>query len=399
MATIRERTKKDGTIYYEFTAFLGETKGKQVRKYKFWTPPLTKTGKTMTKKAAEKEAQSLADEWAKELRGGNIATEIITISKMFELWDKQHLETTLEKKTADNYRKLWKRVEPYIGFIKSDEINVRHINGFYLELQKKGANEKTGGGLCVNHYHRMLSSMFNWAIRNEHMIKNPCENASKPKYKSKAKAVFDFEQAQILLHNLTNESLEFQLQISILLTCGLRKGELFAIKESDILPNGILRVSRSISYVAGEEQFEKSTKTEDIRHIRLSNNLLSLLEQYRIEQAERIINLGDLFDNQGYLFTQNNGKPRHIDSISTKFKQYLRKCGFSEELVKGIHLHSLRDTFASLLLASGADVRTTAGLLGHSQPTLTLNVYGQFLPSQWGAAADIFNGMMLPASG
>jgi integrase len=76
--------------------------------------------------------------------------------------------------------------------------------------------------------------------------------------------------------------------------------------------------------------------------------------------------------------------------LKTPYKKFLKSCNFDDETVKVIPLKGLRDTFASLMLASGTDVRTVAGLMGHSQPTLTLNTYGQFLPSQWGAAADVF---------
>ena len=100
------------------------------------------------------------------------------------------------------------------------------------------------------------------------------------------------------------------------------------------------------------------------------------------------------------MFTQDNGKPRHVDGfLKTPYKSFLKRCNFNDETVKAIPLKGLRDTFASLMLASGTDVRTVAGLMGHSTPTLTLNTYGQFLPSQLNAAADVFAPLFKGASG
>jgi integrase len=92
-----------------------------------------------------------------------------------------------------------------------------------------------------------------------------------------------------------------------------------------------------------------------------------------------------LYEDRDYMFTQDSGKPRHVDGfLKNPYKAFLKRCGFDETTIKAIPLKGLRDTFASLLFARGTDVRTVAGLMGHSQPTLTLNTYGQFLPSQWG---------------
>jgi integrase len=163
---------------------------------------------------------------------------------------------------------------------------------------------------------------------------------------------------------------------------------------SDLLPDGVLRIQRSVSYIQGEGLHVKGTKTNNIRHIKLPDELLKTLSKFKKEQSARIKNLGDLFNDQDYIFAADDGNPRHVDGLSKNYKEFLRKCEFSEETIKAIPLKGLRDTFASLLFARGTDVRTVAGLMGHSQPTLTLNTYGQFLPSQWGAAAETFAPLM-----
>ena len=53
-----------------------------------------------------------------------------------------------------------------------------------------------------------------------------------------------------------------------------------------------------------------------------------------------------------------------------------------------VSLHSLRHTNATLLIGSGADVRTVSGRLGHSQTSTTLNIYAEFLQSADKAASE-----------
>lgn len=58
-------------------------------------------------------------------------------------------------------------------------------------------------------------------------------------------------------------------------------------------------------------------------------------------------------------------------TFTYRFKLILKKNGLPQEL----NVHSLRHTAASLMIAGGTDVATVAGILGHSQPSTTLDIY------------------------
>jgi len=52
-------------------------------------------------------------------------------------------------------------------------------------------------------------------------------------------------------------------------------------------------------------------------------------------------------------------------------------------------LHALRHTAASFIIGSGIDARTAATILGHANPSVTLNVYAHALQGSEAAAIDI----------
>ena len=73
-----------------------------------------------------------------------------------------------------------------------------------------------------------------------------------------------------------------------------------------------------------------------------------------------------------FVFRKHDSRdPMAPSTFTWWFKLILKKNGLPEKL----NVHSLHHSNASLLIAGGADVATVAGLLGHSQPSTTLDIY------------------------
>ena len=95
---------------------------------------------------------------------------------------------------------------------------------------------------------------------------------------------------------------------------------------------------------------------------------------------------GDLYQNTGYVFTNKLGKPFHPDSISSWFGRFVR----GNDLPP-IHLHSLRHTNTSLMIANGVDVETVSKRLGHADAQTTITIYTHQIRTADAAAAEMLD--------
>jgi integrase len=99
--------------------------------------------------------------------------------------------------------------------------------------------------------------------------------------------------------------------------------------------------------------------------------------------AERLA-AGPGYADGGYVVADPLGNPYAPSALSDAFRKIAKRAGVKKRL------HDARHTFATLLIGSGIDVRTTADLLGHSTPTVTLSIYShQILGRKEDAVAKV----------
>ena len=80
------------------------------------------------------------------------------------------------------------------------------------------------------------------------------------------------------------------------------------------------------------------------------------------------------YNREGYVFCQENGEPYEPRTYQDLFKRCVRQAGIADA-----NFHSLRHTFATRALEQGMDVVTLSRLLGHANPSITLDKYGHAL--------------------
>lgn len=248
-------------------------------------------------------------------------------------------------------------------------------------------------GNTVLHYHRVLSSILEKAVKWQVIFANPCRRVEAPRAERKEAAYLDENQAQQLLTCLQDEPLKYRAIVTTLLYTGMRRGELCGLEWSDIdFEHSLIDISRSSIYVPSRGVFDDETKTQSSKRvIKVPAEAMDLLRKLKAEQLETRLLIGDRWVDSGKVFIQWDGKPIYPDTLTKWFGDFVAR----HDLPK-IHLHSLRHTNATLLIAGGADLRTVSKRLGHSNMTTTSNIYTHAIQSADERAADLLGDILHP---
>ena len=117
---------------------------------------------------------------------------------------------------------------------------------------------------------------------------------------------------------------------------------------------------------------------------------MALLKQYRAWQAQEILKLYSYYDNQNFVFAQENGKPMHPDSVTVYLKRFSEKNNLPH-----INAHAFRHTMASMLYFNGVDSVSISKRLGHAQVSTTANIYAHVMEEADKKNADILSSIFL----
>lgn len=135
-----------------------------------------------------------------------------------------------------------------------------------------------------------------------------------------------------------------------------------------------------------------STRTVSIPHF-----LSKRLEQLHKSQDAFIAQVGDYWQGDNWLFTQDNGKMMNYSTpyqaLQDTINRY-NKDHSADEALPLIPFHGLRHTSATLLIASQQDVKTVSTRPGHAQTSTTMNIYAHALKESDRKAADALETML-----
>jgi integrase len=206
------------------------------------------------------------------------------------------------------------------------------------------------------------------------MPRDPCGPITAPRFNRYEIRTLDVGGVSALLRAAAGTWL--RLPIAVLVGTGLRRGELFGLKWSDIdLEACRLTVRRSVEMVRGVRR-EKPPKTvRSARTIALAPFVVAALQARKAEQILTFtVLLGDLEarrrQKEAYVFDRADGTVPNPDSFSWAFADLVRR----SKLPK-VRLHDLRHSHATIALAVGTDLKTISAALGHSTISVTADIY------------------------
>ncbi len=239
----------------------------------------------------------------------------------------------------------------------------------------------------VRGYHRLISSILSKAVKWGYIPFNPAVNAELPKLETKEAAHLDEAEARRLLQLLQNEPIKYRAAITFDLLSGLRRGELLGLRWSDVgFENETITIVQTSSYAKGKGVYTDTPKNKtSSRPLKLSRSAFLVLREYQEWQNKQRDLCGDRWkDADRRVFTTDEGAPIHPDALSKWFRNFADKCGFTD-----VHIHSLRHTYASLMISEGTPLVVVSRRLGHAQVSTTANIYAHVIQSADEKAAQI----------
>ena len=314
----------------------------------------------------------------------------ITLEAYINIWLRDIAPNKLARSTVVREKQDIDRLLPYLGRYKLTELRPEHFRKFYAELRKT-PNQFTGKPLSectIEGVHACLCGILSDAMEGGFLDHNPAWRTYRYVGKKKEKKIADEETTQKLIAALENESIKYETYFKLIIATGMRRGECCGLKWGDInYQEHTIHIQRNVVKVTGEEIIVKEPKTAaGDRYVYFSPEMGSLLKEYRKEcdwEAEAYENRTLTEDD--YVFRRHGLQlPMTPNSFTWRMKLILKKNGLPEKL----NVHSLRHTNASLLIANGTDVATVAGLLGHSQPSTTLDIYTHAFDKNKKAASE-----------
>ena len=109
------------------------------------------------------------------------------------------------------------------------------------------------------------------------------------------------------------------------------------------------------------------------RILKIDGMLLNFLRDYKRAQAEQIKEAGSLWIDNNLVFPSLTG-----EYLSANYPtKIVKKCIRGTDIDPELHAHSMRHSYASILIATGANVKDVQDALGHASSRMTLDTYAQ----------------------
>ena len=272
-------------------------------------------------------------------------------------------------------------------------------------LAPKSKLQKPLSAKTALNYYGCMSAMLAAAVRLGYLDHNPMDRVQRPKQKKNHKRMLTEEDAVLLIRalgDLPREDRCYRLAVMLALLCGLRLGEVTALRYTDISwKKKTISIGRSRKYTSADGTFEADPKTDSaIRTIALPPSMIDLLQENRDQDAMDQIDYGIedekagspyRYQDTGMIIHNRFGRPLNKDTPSKWFRKWADARGYPQ-----ITFHDLRHAHASILVAHNVDIAAIASRMGHSDATVTLSTYTHPFDASDRLAADVLDKLLQP---
>ena len=351
---------KDGKTQYKVVICYKDAQGKYKQKARF----------VYGASEAKLEELKLKNEINKKTPDSSITVQ--ALYDEYILSKKNDVRSTTLQKTMSI---LERDIIPFIGNIKLENLNVGK-----LQQWKNTIAEKPTGVVTKNNAYRELRTLLNYALRMEYIGRNPLKslgNFRETEFKGASDKLHYYTSEQFIAYISAAKSLcknnfdyGFYVFFCIAYFTGMRKGEINALKWSDIEDNTI-HVRRSIAQKNKGGDIETPPKNKSsYRDLQIPQQLIDILSEHKKRQMQ----LPDFSEDFRVCGAENVLRDTSIENRNKLYAQTAK--------LPHIRIHDFRHSHASLLCNEGINIQEIARRLGHADISMTWNTYSHLYPRE-----------------
>jgi integrase len=311
--------------------------------------------------------------------GLDLLTPDQTVAQFLARWLEDVARPAIRPTTYESHESNVRcRVLPALGAIKLRQLTPQHLQALYGQLLARGLSPAS-----VVRTHALLHGAFKQALLWNLIPRNPADAVRPPRTHRTEMHVLDRDQVLQLLEAAEDPALRALYAVAA--TAGLRRGELLALRWSDLdFERAVLTVRRTAQRIRGEGWVFGEPKTHAGRRaVRLGELALRHLRAQRTAQLEQRLRAGSAWNDLDLVFASGLGTPIEEARISRLYRRDLQRAGLPT-----IRLHDLRHTAATLLIEQGVNFKAVQAALGHSTIAVTLDIYAHVTPAMQDSVAD-----------
>lgn len=362
MSRPKKETPNHGTLYEVKVAVAETMSGKLVRK-SFYS--------TVSKADARKQAEQHKIDQAT----GHITNAKVSFEKAANDWLEISKACTVARNTFEyTYKNSIKNhLIPYFGNYAVANIKKNDIQKFFNE-------RKYMSNSLIHKLDITLYAIFENAIENDIIYKNPCKNVIIPQSEKAGKEMHAYTASEARIIADYAKTVPEGNSIIIMLKTGVRRGELLGLRWEDIdFKNMIIHIRQSVKETRGLLEVGLPKTKMSIRDIPIDEELIEVLNKiprkvtrYKGKRKDRTAYIV----KNDYVIAGKSGGAMY----PTHWQQRVF-APFMDDLVKkhadvpALNAHELRHTYGTLLYKAGTDIYTIQKLMGHASIEITTKIY------------------------
>ncbi len=326
--------------------------------------------KGTTKKKAKEAMRELEDQIAKGIYFPD--KKIPLFSKVAKDW-LVCKKPNVRHSSWKMYEMLLRRHLSEFNDLKINRVTVTKVESFISNKQADKMNLSTLRRIITT-----FNQVMKYAVRHRYIGYNPVRDAERPRDQGGEEKphirILAPEEINVFLD--AESDLKYKTLLRLAIFSGARQGEILGLKWIDVdWYNNLIHIQRTYNH---GKWYRPKSKTSN-RKIDLGPTMMSELKKWMLACPPSDLDL---------IFPNETGNPLdQSNMLKSCFYPCLKKAG-----IERIRFHDLRHTYASLLIEQGENIKYIQSQLGHSSPTVTLDVYAHLMkPTNQESACKLEN--------